>query len=201
MDTAITTNLGVCPFQAIERAGLAKTTSRQYKRAIELYLQSGNSLGNAEQLADYADGLKQSSKAFLKSAVRLWTKEVERIVKAQTTPDNVEVVQATVYRLESVNDAISVKQQSGNKAHVWLSSIEVKRLLNAATSKRDKLVLALLVGAGLRRNELVTLKYSDVETLGDRTVLNVTGKGDKSRVIPISAKIAEMIEESKTATT
>ena len=62
--------------------------------------------------------------------------------------------------LESVNDAIKVKQRQGNKAHIWLTAIETKRLLNAATSKRDKLILALLVGAGLRRDELVNLKYS-----------------------------------------
>ena len=55
----------------------------------------------------------------------------------------------------------------------------LSKLLNAATSKRNKLILALLVGAGLRRAELVTLRYSDVETLGERTVLNVQGKGDK----------------------
>jgi hypothetical protein len=40
MNTLTTTNdLGVNPFQTIERANLSDTTKRQYKRQIELYLQ------------------------------------------------------------------------------------------------------------------------------------------------------------------
>jgi hypothetical protein len=38
---ATTTTLGVDPFQAIDRANLAQTTSKQYKRQIELYLANG----------------------------------------------------------------------------------------------------------------------------------------------------------------
>jgi hypothetical protein len=48
---AITTNLGIDPFLTIDRAGLAETTRRQYKRAIQLYLDAGYQLGNSDHLA------------------------------------------------------------------------------------------------------------------------------------------------------
>jgi site-specific recombinase XerD len=199
---ALQNDLGVNPFVAIERAELSHTTKRQYRRAIELYLDAGYKLGDSEALAIYSQNLKKSSKAFLKAAVKLWTQEIERVIKSQATPENVNAIQATVYRLESVNDAIKVKTEKGNKAHTWLKPIETKKLLDSVNgddivSQRDRLVLALLIGAGLRRNELIELKFENVEKLGDRTVLSVSGKGDKTRVIPVSNRIAELLESWK----
>jgi site-specific recombinase XerD len=63
--------------------------------------------------------------------------------------------------------------------------------------ERDRLALALLVGAGLRREEAVSLTLTDVkqqpvkERL--RTVLQVQGKGAKNRTLPVSDKLAQLI--------
>jgi hypothetical protein len=127
---AITTTFGIDPFLTIDRAGLAQTTTRQYRRQIELYLASGGNLGNADQLAEYAQGLKSSPKAFLKSAIKLWTKEVERVAKASSTPDTVNAVLATLHRLDALNESIQVRGNVGKKAHIWLTQSEVKKLVN-----------------------------------------------------------------------
>lgn len=190
------------PYQAIERSGLSEGSKRQYKRQIQLYLESGGNLGNANQLADYAHNLKTSPRAFLKSAIKLWSKEVERVVKSGSTPETVNAVLATIHRLDALNDTIKVSQPKGEKAHIWLTAIETKKLLSAATKKRDKLILALLVGAGLRRDELINLRYENVVRQGERMVLDISHtKGSKARVVPISSILAEMIEASKTAAT
>jgi integrase len=61
--------------------------------------------------------------------------------------------------------------------------------------------LGLLLGAGLRREELARLTFSAVRTLptknGERTVIEVTGKGNKTRVIPLNAKLAFRLHEWK----
>ena len=63
--------------------------------------------------------------------------------------------------------------------------------------ERDKLAVALLVGAGLRREEAISLTFSDVmkQPVRERmrTVLQVNGKGSKNRTLPVSDKLAEMI--------
>ena len=63
--------------------------------------------------------------------------------------------------------------------------------------RRDWIVLAVLVGAGLRRDELAGLTFADVKALPlegkKRTVLEVTGKGSKTRVIPISDRLADAL--------
>jgi site-specific recombinase XerD len=65
--------------------------------------------------------------------------------------------------------------------------------------KRDKILLGLLTGAGLRREELAGLTFEDIilqPVAGRvRTVLNVTGKGAKDRIIPINDRLAAAVEE------
>jgi len=57
---------------------------------------------------------------------------------------------------------------------------------------RDRLVMALLYQAGLRRSELIGLKTGNIDTA--RRTLKVTGKGDKSRIIPFGENLALQIE-------
>lgn len=183
---------------------LQPTTKAQYKKAISNYLATGQSLGDAQALANYATTLPKSSRAFLKAAIRLWGDDLARQAKAGATPENVNAVTATVYRLEALNEAIQVEATKGQKAHSWLSQSEVKRLLDSCNlktiqGKRDKIILGLLVGAGLRREELVNLTFADViiqPIAGKfRTVLNVHGKGAKDRIVPINDRLAAALDE------
>lgn len=194
MTTALTTTNIVDPFQAIDRAGKAETTTRQYKRAIELYLASGGNLSDASQLADYARDLKSSPKSFLKAAILLWSKEVERHVRANSTPETALAVMATRDRLSALVDAIKIKQSKGHKSHNWLSGSQVKHLREVIKDDRDYLIIVTLLQAGLRRNEVVTLKREDVTMLGDMHIIHILGKGEKFRDVPIRPELAQRLK-------
>lgn len=58
---------------------------------------------------------------------------------------------------------------------------------------RDRLAIGLMMAAGLRREEAASLQFTDIVKQDRRYVLNVTGKGAKSRVVPISDRLAEAI--------
>jgi integrase/recombinase XerC len=58
---------------------------------------------------------------------------------------------------------------------------------------RDTAVLALLYGSGLRISEALSLTRRDAPTKG-RDMLRVTGKGDKTRVVPVLAIVREAVE-------
>jgi integrase/recombinase XerC len=85
--------------------------------------------------------------------------------------------------------------------------VEVKALLEACSERpsgnpefpiiqqRDKLAIGLMVAAGLRRKEAVSLTFQDVIEQDGRTVLNVKGKGAKDRVVPVSKALANAIQE------
>ena len=58
---------------------------------------------------------------------------------------------------------------------------------------RDAAVLSLLYGAGLRISEALAIKRSEAP-VGVRDVLTVTGKGQKTRAVPIIAPVGQAIE-------
>lgn len=61
---------------------------------------------------------------------------------------------------------------------------------------RDKLVIELLYGTGMRLSELIGLGDADID-LHNRTA-KVTGKGNKQRLIPLHAELVESIIKYKT---
>lgn len=186
----------------IQQTDLADSTKEKYIRAITGYLAIGASLADSEALAAYARGLSKSGRAFLKSAIRLWAGRVALQAKAGADPGNVVAVTATLYRLEALNEAIQVQAEKGQKVHTWLSQADVRRLLATCgddiAGRRDKLALGLLVGAGLRREELAGLRWEHViekPVKGKtRTVLAVKGKGARNREIPISDRLAAALD-------
>jgi integrase/recombinase XerC len=58
---------------------------------------------------------------------------------------------------------------------------------------RDTAVLALLYGSGLRISEALSLERKDAPIKG-RDMLRVTGKGSKTRVVPVLAIVREAVE-------
>lgn len=191
-------------FSAIERADLQPTTKAKYKREMENLLLAGVDPMNYKALQAYADGLKSSRKSFLKSALRLVSVEFEQDMKANATDRNIGKIQAGLYRLESMREAVKVTAHKGRKAHTWLSQKQVTEITalcdDTLTGKRDWIILGLLLGAGLRREELATLKFDALKqqpTKGGkiRDVLQVKGKGAKNRVIPIKPVLAERLRD------
>jgi integrase/recombinase XerD len=182
---------------------LAESTRGKYCRVVARYLDEGGDLFDPEQLAEYAKDLSNSGRAFLKAAVKLVSDQLVSQVKGMASPENVDAVQATLYRVDALQEAIQTRASKGRKAHTWLSQAQVKELLDTCKDglqgKRDRLALGLLVAAGLRRQEAVELTFADVKlqpVKGKmRTVLDVEGKGAKNRVVPISDRLANAIDE------
>jgi len=60
---------------------------------------------------------------------------------------------------------------------------------------RDAAVMALLYGSGLRISEALGLKRRDVPLPGDGDVLVVTGKGNKTRMVPVLQNVLALIRD------
>lgn len=189
---------------AIGRADLAPSTKYKYTREIEALARAGVDPFDHEALTRYASRLKSSRKSFLKSALRLMTADYEQSVKSRATPESLPAAQAAVMRLEAMRDTVRAPQRKGRKAHTWLSQAQVKEITALCgedlEGKRDWIILGLLLGAGLRREELVNLTFEALKTMPAkngkmRDVLEIKGKGAKNRVIPIKPLLAERLRE------
>ena len=79
-----------------------------------------------------------------------------------------------------------------------LNEQEVEDLLNAPNTLesiglRDRAMLELLYASGLRVSELVTVKVNEVSTQDG--VVRVTGKGSKTRLVPMGQEAADWIDQ------
>jgi integrase/recombinase XerD len=71
-----------------------------------------------------------------------------------------------------------------------LSPDEVLRLLDAATPGRDRVLLQVAYGCGLRLQELLHLRVTDIDSA--RMVIHVRqGKGAKDRLVPLSLRLLQ----------
>ncbi len=187
----------------IMASSLADATKLTYTRIVQQYLATGGSLTDVEALRRFAGGLPASRRGHFKSALRLWLHAVELELKAGAAPETVYQVQAAIWRLEAMSQSIKAPPRKGRKLHIWLNQRQVVALLESCSSstllgQRDRIVLGLLVGAGLRRRELVNLNFEDRALIprrgAFRTVLQVRGKGAKDRVIPLREELAASLD-------
>ena len=184
--------------ELIDSSGISESSKRKYTKALGDYLEYGQ-LTNPHALANYANQLPTSTARHLQAAVSKWATLQKKQLRNMATPDNLAHVQAMMFRLDGIGEAIEVKATKGEKAHIWLTPIEQDKLLatvanGSLISKRDEVLIRLMLATGLRRNEVTTVKFSDVVTMGTVPVLEVIGKGSKRRQIPIGSKLASFLE-------
>ncbi|MGC0273369.1 tyrosine-type recombinase/integrase [Pseudactinotalea sp. Z1739] len=66
-----------------------------------------------------------------------------------------------------------------------LSPAEVNALVGSLRTERDRAMIALMVHGGLRRCEVLGLRFADVH-IGDQRVFIAEGKGGHQRLVPIA---------------
>ena len=82
----------------------------------------------------------------------------------------------------------------------WLTKEQANELLNAPDprtllGKRDRAILALLVGCGLRRGEIVSLRIESLQQREARWVIpDLLGKGGRSRTITVPSGVKARID-------
>ncbi len=188
---------------ALDRANLAHGTLRHYRAAIVLLLASNINVMDYTELANYAQTLPHSGRSNLKAALKIITRDY--INRAKTSNAPVETIQRFLWAMEAMEDAIVITKPTTSRTPHWLSQSQIDQItsLALATSKRDYIVLAVLLGAGLRREELATLHFDALSQIPTGThladILTIRGKGDKKRVIRISSLLASQLREWRAA--
>jgi integrase/recombinase XerD len=90
-------------------------------------------------------------------------------------------------------------RSEGPRAGNWLK--QAARLLSlpdpdTRKGKRDRAILGLLIGCGLRRDELVRLTVEEIQQREGRWVIvDILGKGRRRRTIPVPSWVKSWIDE------
>ena len=92
-------------------------------------------------------------------------------------------------------------ERRGTRAGNWLLKDQANALLNAPdvrtlTGKRDRAILGLLLGCGLRRAELLRLNVEDISQREGRWVFaDMAGKGNRIRTVTVPAAVKTRIDQ------
>jgi site-specific recombinase XerD len=94
-----------------------------------------------------------------------------------------------------IRAALRTPKAEVRRPYAVLSELEIAPILAAAQAPRDRAILAVMLGGGLRVAEVVGLDVGDVQEDGDgETVLYIRqGKGRKDRTVPIRADVARLV--------
>jgi integrase len=91
-------------------------------------------------------------------------------------------------------------KQRGDRSGNWLTRQQAQALIEAPPpltlkGQRDRAILALLVGCGLRRSEAAALVFEDIQQRDGRWVIvDMRGKGGRLRTVPVPSWVKLAID-------
>jgi len=107
-------------------------------------------------------------------------------------------------RCEAIARIPNLKQR-GVRAGNWLDRDTAERLLklpdtSTLAGKRDLVVLGLLLGAGIRRDEACRLTWEQIQVREERPVIvDLMGKGNRIRQVPVPRWVAAALDDWRSA--
>ena len=179
---------------------------RAYRRALDEFYTwcttGGTTRGTASDTTGDTTGNSTSCTTFTKAAVQRFRSELEaRGLSASSI--NVRLSAIRKLASEAADNGLLAPEvaasiirirgtrMAGHKVGTWLTIDQAERLLelpklDTRKGKRDLVILAVLLGCGLRRKELSQLKYEHIQQRDGRWVIaNLIGKGGRLRTVPM----------------
>lgn len=74
-----------------------------------------------------------------------------------------------------------------------LDESDIEHFINSIDNLRDRVIVELLYGTGIRREELTKIRVEDVNF--NKGLIKVCGKGSKERIVPIHDKALKLLTE------
>ncbi len=107
---------------------------------------------------------------------------------------------SAVEYIDTFQAVLDIPPKKGSSKTVDYLTVEANTLLlkepnfDSYSGIRDLAILSLLYESGCRVQELINLKYGDLSPASPATIM-VTGKGNKTRIIPISSKAVSILNK------
>lgn len=168
---------------AVDSTGTRRAYARHLKRAGDLFGHIPVGEVSGADLAAYRatiteSGLSPSSQAQALSALRSFL-HWSGAMRAHQLPEEV------------IATALRTPRASVGTHYIVITEREIGAMLSAAPSHRERAILAVLLGAGLRVAEAAHLAVTDIveDSEGGMALFVRQGKGRKDRVVPIGPEV------------
>jgi site-specific recombinase XerD len=192
-DTALTTTATNAVIELVTNGLTSDHSKRAYSKALTDFL--------AWQEANHKQFVKATIQEYRQTltgspaSINLKMSAIRKL--ATEAADNGLIDQAIANGVSRVHGVKSQGVRSGN----WLTKSQAQRLLTAPNIEtlkglRDRAILAVMIGAGLRRSEVAALTFDHIQQRDGRwTMVDITGKGNRVRTVPIPSWVKLAIDE------
>jgi|CXWK01.1.fsa_nt_gi integrase len=197
-ENPITTIIGL-----VTNAVASQNSKRAYKRALVEFFDWYDEQGRPPLVKDVVNrykahlldnrGMSAASVNLALSAIRKFV--MEAVDNGLPMPPGA---------AEGIGRVKGVKRQ-GVRTGNWLPKSEAQQLLDAPDAntlkgKRDRAMLAIMLGGGLRRSEVANLTYEHIQMRDARWVIvDLVGKHNRVRTVPIPSWAKLAVDEWTTA--
>jgi site-specific recombinase XerD len=172
-------------------------TRRAYRRALQDFLAWFDAQGRPKLskavVQRYAVELRESGIGA--SSINQRLSAIRKLVAEAA--DNGALTEAQAVSIKAVHGMRQEGQRSGN----WLTRAQAQELITAPDEttlkgKRDRAILAILIGCGLRRTETARLTLAHVQQRDGRWVIvDLAGKRNKIRTVPMPSWAKAAIDD------
>lgn len=187
--TVITPDKGLDQIKALVIDGLSSKHSKTaYSHAIEgfitWYRASGYNAVTKAAVNAYKAHL-QSNTDYSPSTINLRLSAIRRLAKEAA--DNGVIGEVYANGISNVKGVTKEGVRSGN----WLTLEQAQNLINTPDKTRlkglrDRAVLAVMIGCGLRRSEVAGLRFSHIQQRDGRwVIIDLVGKRNRIRSVPV----------------
>ncbi len=195
MDTALTTTTDTSAAIALVTNSLTSDHSkRAYSKALLDFFawrqERGNPPLTKATVQEYRATLTGSP-----ASVNLKISAIRKL--AQEAADNGLIEQQIANGVLRVHGVTSHGVRAGN----WLTKQQAQQILTAPNTEtlkglRDRAILAVMIGGGLRRSEIAALTFDHIQQRDGRWVIvDLIGKGNRVRSVPIPSWAKLAIDE------
>ena len=132
--------------------------------------------------------------------LQLWHRRLQLTDKPSTVANKIRAIKSLFsygvkvgYLEVNVGSYIKCPKVKSKLAQRILSESDCLKLINATSTERDRALLSLMYGCGLRVSELCSLTWGDLQPHGQGGKCTVFGKGGKTRVVLVPDSIWQLL--------
>jgi site-specific recombinase XerD len=193
MNTELTTTSMNAAIDLVTNSLTSEHSKRAYSKALTDFLawqQANHKQFVKATIQEYRQTLEGSP-----ASINLKMSAIRKL--ATEAADNGLIDQQVANGISRVRGVKSQGVRAGN----WLTKNQAKKLLtspNIETLKglRDRAILAVMIGGGLRRSEVASLTFDHIRQRDGRWVIvDMVGKGNRVRTVPIPSWVKLAIDE------
>lgn len=180
----------------------SKHSKAMYAKAIDDFMawyRASGAPGLTKATVNAYKANLQSSTDYAPSTINLRLSAIRRLANEAAKNDLIADSQAN-----GVNQVKGITTR-GVRLGNWLTLEQAQKLINAPDKTRlkglrDRAILALMIGAGLRRSEVAALKLDQLQQRAGRWVIpDLIGKGNRTRTVPVPTWAKGALDEWITA--